>query len=290
MSKIGFYVVYNLIRAFALLPFAVLYVLSDFLYLMVYHVIGYRKKVVYDNLHHAFPEKSEDEIIRIAKKFYRHFCDFLLESAKAVQMSDKQFDRRFRFENVEIFHRYYDEGRSVVLISGHYGNWEWMVNFPARVKYNTLAIYKPLANATIDRLMRRARERYARGSEMVAMDDIFRRIVKSRQSGQQIITWFLGDQTPPKDYPLWISFMNRETPFYSGPEKIARKFGHVVVFMDIRKVGRGKYSTRFIPLFEHPGETSPNEITRAHVRTLESILHERPEYWLWSHRRWKHSR
>ncbi len=290
MRIAGFYIVYALIWMFTLLPLRALYLISDLMYQLVYHVIGYRKKVVYDNLRHAFPEKNEMEITVIAKGFYRHFCDFLLESVKTLNMDKKQVNRHFKFENVEIFDDYYRQGRSIVLISGHYGNWEWMVDFPSKVPYKTLAIYKPLQDEKFDHLIREIREKYASGSEMVAMNDVYRRILEYERMKQPIITWFLGDQSPPKDYPLWISFMNRETPFYSGPEKVARKFGHAVIFMDVQKISRGKYSTRFIPLFDDPKNTQENEITRKHVQTLEEIIRRRPEYWLWSHRRWKHSR
>lgn len=290
MRVAGFYIVYVFLWLLTLLPLRLIYMLSDLLFLIIYYVSGYRRKVVFDNLRNAFPEKSETEIRKVAGRFYRHFCDFLLESVKTMHMSKKQVNERFRFENPEIFLDYFNRGRSVVLVSGHYGNWEWMVDFPSHVPYKVLAIYKPLADPKFDRLIRRIRESYAQGSEMVAMDDVYRRIIKSEREGQKIMTWFLGDQTPPRSYPLWLTFMNREAPFYSGPEKIARKFGHVVVFMDILKTARGRYKVKFTPLFEEPEKTAPEEITKAHVKALEKTIREKPEFWLWSHRRWKHSR
>lgn len=290
MKLFAFYIAYGFIRLIALLPFGILYLISDFFYFLLYSVFAYRKKVVAENLAYAFPEKSTDERKKIEKSFYHHFCDFLLESVKVLHMSKTQVDKRFVFKNIDILDNYYQKHQNVVLVSGHYGNWEWMVNIDAHLRHKFLAIYKPLADERFNALVKALREKYAGKGEMVAMNDSYKVILKHEREKKLIITWFLGDQSPPKDYPLWIKFMNRETPFYSGPEKIARKFGHAVVFMNINKVKRGHYEVEFIPLFDDPKNTQENEITRAHVKMLEDTIRKEPAYWLWSHRRWKHKR
>jgi len=290
MKLIAFYIAYSIVWLIALLPLPVLYFFSDFFFFTLYYVLKYRRKVVAENLLHAFPEKSVDERGKIEKAFFRHFCDFLFESIKTLHLSQSQLDRRFVWLNPEILNDYYDRKQSVVLVSGHYGNWEWTAGGENHVKHKFLAIYKPLANKQHDQLIKNIRRKYASTGEMVAMNDTYKVVLQHERDKQHFITWFLGDQSPPKDYPLWINFMNRETPFYSGPEKVARKFGHVVVFMNINKVKRGYYEAEFIPLFDDPKNTVENEITTAHVEMLEKFIKEKPEYWLWSHRRWKHKR
>lgn len=290
MKIFAFYIAYSIIWLITLLPFKILYLISDFFYFLLYHVFGYRRKVVAENLHYAFPEKSSEERKKIEKAFYHHFCDSMLESFKVLHMRESQFNKRFVFLNIDIINEYYEKGKSVVLVSGHYGNWEWMVDTDRYLKHKYLAIYKPLSDEYFNQLIKSLREKYAGKSEMVAMNDSFKVILKHEREKQLFITWFLADQSPPKDYPLWINFMNRETPFYSGPEKIARKFGHAVVFMNIQKVKRGHYQVEFTPLFDDPKNTEENEITLAHVKMLEDTIRKEPAYWLWSHRRWKHKR
>jgi len=272
------------------LPLSVLYVFSDLFYFFIYRLLRYRRKVVSENLRFAFPEKPADERSKIEKAFYHHFCDFLFESIKTLHLSKAQFNKRFVFLNPETLNDYHQKKQSVVLVSGHYGNWEWMASAEKYIRHKYLAIYKPLANKQYDRLIKNIRKKHTSVGELVSMNDVYKEILRHIRSNQLIVTWFLGDQSPPKDYPLWINFMNRETPFYSGPEKIARKFGHAVVFMNINKVKRGYYEVEFTPLFDEPKKTSENEITLAHVKMLEDTIRKKPEYWLWSHRRWKHEK
>jgi Kdo2-lipid IVA lauroyltransferase/acyltransferase len=290
MKVAGFYIGYVFIWLIALLPLRVLYLFSDLLFFLVFHVTGYRKKVVRENLLHAFPEKSASEIQQLTKKFFRHFCDFLIESLKTIHLSKAQLSKRFQFSNPEIFEKYYNAGKSVVLVSGHYGNWEWMVDFPSKVKHKACAIYKPLQNKKFDKLILSIRQKYAGAAEMVAMNDVYRFILQSERKQLRLITWFLVDQTPPRSYPFWIDFMNREAPFYTGPEKIAQKFDHPVVYLQIKKIRRGYYRAEFIPLCEDPAATQEFEIVSMIVRMLEATIRQQPEYWLWSHRRWKHTR
>ncbi len=290
MKIFGFYFIYSIIWLFALLPLRVLYLFSDFFYLLIYYIFQYRKKVVYENLRHAFPEKGEAEITKIAKSFYRHFCDLILETLKIIHFSKAQIDSRFHYKNVEIFDKLFDEGKSVVLISGHYGNWEWTLTLPTKVRHKSMPVYKPLADERFDKLINTIRGKFITNGGLIPMSSAFKKVIEAETNHEKIVMYFLGDQTAPKHSKIWISFMNRETPFYSGPEKIARKFDHTVVFMNIDKVKRGFYEVEFIPLFDNPTKTEELEITKKHVAMLEGFIRKRPELWLWSHRRWKHQK
>ncbi len=288
MQALGFYITYAVLWVITLLPFRCYYVLSDILYFLLFYVFSYRKKVVFDNLTNAFPGKNKKEIKNIAKAFYRHFCDFVLESVKTIHISQKQNAKRFTFKNIEIFHELYKKNKNVVLVSGHYGNWEWMVSLPSKLEHKFLALYKPLRNKYFDKMIIKLRSKYATG--MVAMNDTLKVILQHKMKKELIITWFLADQTPPKETRLWTTFLNQETPVFLGAEKIARKLNHAVVFMDIHKLRRGYYQAEFTLLFENAADTKEFEISKAHIKHLENTINKKPEYWLWSHRRWKHKR
>ncbi|MBE0638855.1 MAG: lysophospholipid acyltransferase family protein [Bacteroidales bacterium] len=288
MKTGGFYIVYAFIWLLTLLPLRILYIFSDFAFLVVYYLIGYRKKVVQDNLRYAFPDQPEDEIKAISKRFFHHFCDFLIESVKLIHLSQKEIDKRFRYINADLFDKYYEAGKSVVLVLGHYGNWEWVANCTSKIRHEPYAIYKPLRNEKFDQLLLSIRTKWQMAA--LPMNDVIRLVIQKEKEKVRIITSFLVDQTPPRSYHFWIRFMNRETPFYTGPAKIARKFGHPVIYMKVQKVKRGYYTVGFFPLFDEPAKATENDIITRVVEVLEETIREKPEYWLWSHRRWKHNK
>lgn len=290
MKKLSFYVVYFFLQLIALLPFGAIYRLSDFAYFIIYRIAGYRKKVVFSNLRHAFPEKSPIEIQIIAKDFYRHFTDTLFESVKILNISKAEINRRFVFKNPDIFEKYFQAGKSIVLVSGHQGNWEWMIDIQSKISHKFLAIYKPLLDENFNNLLKKLREKYADGGELVAMNDVYKSLLRHKR--QQVLTasWFLVDQSPLSDYPFWIDFMNRETPFFTGPAKISKKLGFPVLFMQIRKLKRGFYEADFSVLANNPASYSEEEIVEKYVRKIEDGIREQPAFWLWSHRRWKHQK
>lgn len=290
MKIIGFYIGFAFIWLFTLLPLRVLYLFSDFFYLIVFYLIGYRKKVVKDNLRHAFPEKSVKEINDISRKFFRHFSDIMVETAKTIHLTRDEIQRRVEYVNPELLHPYFEQGRGIVLVSGHYGNWEWMSNTPAVLKHHALAIYKPLHNEKFNKLVLKMRNRYSNRVQLVPMNEIFRVIIQYLQQKQVILTWFLADQSPPRNYPFRASFLNREVPFYNGFEKVARKFGHAVFYAQINKIKRGYYQVEFVLLFDDPASAKENEITLKVVEVFENAIRQKPEFWLWSHRRWKHAK
>ncbi len=290
MKKLYFHLIYYLLRFIALFPLPVLYFFSTFYYFLAFYLIRYRKEIVVKNLTHAFPEISGPEIQKIAKGFYQHFCDSLFESLKILGMSNRELNKRFSFKNPEIFNHIYQGGKSVVLVSGHQGNWEWMIDIQSKIRHKFLAIYKPLADPVFDLLIKNIREKYANGGELVAMNDVYKSLIKHRQEDIKTVYWFLADQSPPKEYPFWMNFMNRETPFFTGPARIAKKFGQPVVFMHIRKIRRGYYEAEFSKLVEDPKLFSEAQIAEKYIRKIEDGIREQPECWLWSHRRWKHEK
>jgi len=282
-------VFYRILWLFSLLPFKVLYIISDGFYFLAYHIIQYRKKVVMNNLKKAFPEKNEDELKRISKAFYHHLCDLVIEIIALVSIKKETIMKRFRYENPELLDELYDKGKSVCMVTGHYGNWEWMTSFHLIQKHSCKAIYKKLKNKLVDRLLIDLREKF--GAETVEKKEATRFMLNAHNHHELHATLFLGDQKPgKKDSRYWTKFLNQDTSVFLGVEKIARKTNQPVVFIHYIKEKRGYYTCRYIKLFDNSSKTKPYEITEAHIQTLERIIREKPEYWLWSHRRWKHKK
>jgi KDO2-lipid IV(A) lauroyltransferase len=289
MSAIGFYIFYGLNWVFTLLPMRILYIFSDFLYLILYYVISYRRKVVAENLRNSFPEKSADELKAIEKKFYRHLADLMVEVLKLTHMSREQTLRRMTITNQELLDRLYNEGRDVIAVIGHYNNWEWLKSLIFHTKFQTVSIYKPLQNKRFDRFLLGLRERG--GMILTPMSLIIREILEARKNDRKSIYSFVTDQTPPRgDIKYWTTFMNQDTPVYLGVEKIASKYDMAIVFFNVTKIKRGYYNYCPELLFEHTSGLPEHEITEKHVKRLEEIINQKPEYWIWSHRRWKHKK
>lgn len=288
LQAILFWIYYPVLRVFTWMPLRLQYVLADLLYLLM-RITGYRKKVIRSNLKNALPEKTGKERKCIERKFYRHLADSLLESVAQMGFSGKELARRFRFKNPELINSFARQGKSVLLATAHYANWEWFTSFPLISPFKVLAIYKPLRNPFMDKLFARIRERT--GAIACPMEDVVRKIYSFRDQNIPTLTYFIVDQRPlRKSIGYWDIFLHQETPFYLGIEKIARKTNYPVFFMKVDKIKRGTYEAEFILLEEEPSGTLPYEITRRHIRLLENIIREKPELWLWSHRRWKHKR
>jgi Kdo2-lipid IVA lauroyltransferase/acyltransferase len=279
---------YALARVLALLPLSVLFILADIMFFLFYCFPGYRRKVVLDNLRHSFPEMPEKELKKIRRSFYRHLSDLIIEIVKSTGNSLKVLNKRFVFKNVDLLDKFYDEGRNPVLLSGHYGNWEWMMMFPTKIRHKFIVLYRPLENKYFDDIMNRGRS--ANGNIMIPVNYAYRNIIKHINQGDKVISWFIADQTPPPEAQYWTTFFNREAAFFQGAEKLALKTGDPVVFMNIQKVRRGYYEIEFTTLFESTSNLRENEITEKYVRVLENSIKKAPEYWLWTHKRWKHKR
>lgn len=283
---------YRLFFAFlyliSLLPFWVLHRFSWLVYVLVYKLMGYRKKVVFENLRNAFPQKSEQELQKIAQDFYLHLSDLLIESVKGVSMSLSDFEERYRLENLEELLNRVEKGQNVLLVSPHTGNWEWVFALVEKSPIDVFAVYQPLKNPHFDAYIRETRQRY--GAKMISMKETFRRILEMHHSGEQMISWFAADQSCRPQKAQWVHFLEQDTGFHAGYEKIARETQQAVLFLDIEKVGRSRYQLRFIPICDDPNTLPEGEIVRTFAALTERRIRKTPAAWLWSHRRWKHKR
>jgi KDO2-lipid IV(A) lauroyltransferase len=288
MNTILFKIFYGFIWLVTLLPFGCYYLISDVFYLFVFYILRYRKNVVFANLRNSFPEKSDEELKKIQKTFFKHFADILLESFKIIHLTEKKMKKRWQFENIEIFDELLAKNKNILLVSAHYGNWEWFSIFGKMINYKFIALYKSLSSNNFDNFLRKLREKY--GLETVSMDLAFKRMLKLKSENTSNIVWFAADQAPPKDTLFWTTFLNQETAFFLGPEKLAKKLDYSIVYLDVYRVKRGYYKAKFTLLFENTINTNEFEITKTHVKHLENVIKENPSSWLWSHKRWKHKR
>ncbi|MDL5512080.1 lysophospholipid acyltransferase family protein [Arenibacter sp. M-2] len=282
LSRIKFLPFY----AISLLPMWALYMVSDFMYFVVYHLVGYRKKVVFSNLRNSFPTKSDDEIKRIAKDFYRHFCDIVLESFKRLTIGEKTINKRLLIKNPELIQQYVNEDRSILMYTGHQGNWEWLVFLPLIFPYSSNTFYKPIKNKYFEELFKNMRERF--GVNCVESDKGFRTIIDNHQKKVLTLNCMIGDQSPTKkSSKYWYNFLNQETAFFVGADKIAKKTDQVVLFPFFKKLKRGYYELEFRIIEDHPQIRNNFEILEKYAQQLEQAIISAPELWLWSHRRWK---
>lgn len=281
-----YYVLLILLYPIALLPLRVLYALSDAVYVLLYYVVGYRKGVVLDNLHHAFPEKSKQELQHIMKLFYRNFCDQWIETLKLLTISKKQLNRHIT-GNWEVFHQLNDEGINTYALLGHTFNWEWA---NVACQYNNpqqfAGVYMPVKNKGFDRLMLRLRARG--GGWMISMKA---KKGFQRLEGVRYIAGLIADQNPSNlQSAIWLPFMNREAPFFKGPEQLARRAKAAVTFVGIKRIKRGYYQIHISLITKDASQMESGTIIPAYAAFMEQQLREQPENWMWTHKRWKHKR
>ncbi len=289
MSAIIYYLALPFIYLISILPFRVLYFISTGLYGLLYYVLGYRKGVVMENLRKSFPEKSEEEIKGIAKRYYKYLCDLFLETFKTLTVSKETMLKHCYFnpQAKAVFDKLAAENKSIVLVMGHLGNWEWAGNtFSLVNKHQLYVIYHPISNKYFDWLMYKMRTRF--GTKLIAMKDTFREMLENRE--ELNATAFITDQTPAPQNAYWTTFLNQDTPVFKGTEMISRKVNYTVVYATVKRVKRGYYEMFAEVLCDNPKGTSDGEISEMHTRKLEKDIREQPEVWLWSHRRWKHKR
>jgi Kdo2-lipid IVA lauroyltransferase/acyltransferase len=276
------------LRLLARIPLAGMYIISGVLFLLIYYVIGYRKKVVLDNLKHAFPEKTEEERKQTARRFYRHFSDLVLETIRMNRINKEELKKRMKVRNPEVINRFFEQGKSVVVLTMHYNNWEWTGVFPLFIKHKILGVYKPLHNKSYDEFLNGNRSRF--GACMVPNALILRKVIQARAENEPVFIWLAGDQTPPFFHRFWMMFLNQETMFYPGPAAISRRFNYPVIFQKTEKIKRGFYEITFEVLSGHPADLSEEEIMKAYILKMEKTIGKHPEYYLWSHKRWKNKR
>lgn len=264
-----------------------MYLLSDILYWVAYRLLGYRKSVVRRNLAASFPEKGEEERRRIERRFYRHLCDIMIEGIYNLFASPRSIMKRYHVENRELLNRYYEQGQSVVLMSAHYNSWEYMVtSLNMQFFHHGIGVGKPLSNKVLEPWVFRRRTRF--GTEVVYADNVRQVVDFYHEHKVPCVLMMLSDQSPAHaDKAYWTTFLNQETAFLYGAEHFARKYNYPVFYYRVDKPRRGRYTVTFKLLCDNPAAVPQYAIEEQYIRALEADLREKPEYWLWSHRRWK---
>ncbi|MGM5470232.1 lysophospholipid acyltransferase family protein [Flavobacteriaceae bacterium LMO-SS05] len=287
MQFLIYILVYPFLWMISILPFRLLYAVSDGLYVLVYRVFGYRKKTVNENLHLVFPNKSEAEIKAITKKFYHHLCDLIVESVKSLTISEAEMKKRMVFSNIEEIHKMEQHNKSIVLMCAHYGSWEWIFIMQKYMNHKGYAIYKRLANKYFDRLVKRIRAKY--NSYLITTKETVPTLTKAKEEGKLTINGFASDQSPkPQKAFYWSDFMGIKVPVHTGAEMLAKKLDMAVMFFGVKRLKRGFYETSLKTITLTPNDYKDYEITDIFLKLVEQQILEAPEYYLWTHKRWKH--
>jgi KDO2-lipid IV(A) lauroyltransferase len=284
ITKIFYYI---LILPVSLLPYPLLYLISDIVYFVMYRIIGYRKEVVFTNLKNSFPDKSQKELKQIMSGFYKHLCDLIMESVKGFTISEKQLRKRLVIKNPEFSNYFADKGQSIIFVGGHYNNWEICAQaFAMYSNHKCIGIYKPLSNAFINDKIYTSRSKY--GMNLVSM----KQTKKSFEEGSEAKAIVFGsDQNPANPKRAhWVQFLNQDTGVLFGVEKYAKEYDWPVVFVSISKVKRGHYEVEYSLITDKPNEEPHGKVTEDFTKRLEQDIINQPQYWLWSHKRWKHKR
>ena len=287
MQLLVYLLVYPLLWLVSRLPFKIIYFISDVLYQLIYHLIGYRKKVVRDNLKLVFPEKSVVELKAIEKKFYRHMCDMFLEMIKTMGITAKEVSARYVFTNIELYHQLEKQGKNTILMLSHYASWEWVFGLNAQNSSKGYAIYLKIQNKYFDNLVRDIRSKF--GTTLI-MTHESRKIVKTaKKSGKLFTVGIVSDQSPMAQRArYWADFMGITVPVHIGGEELAKEHHLIPLYLKVKKVKRGYYEATFKVLSENPSEVPNYKITDAFLRETEKAIREAPEYYFWTHKRWKH--
>ena len=287
MQLLAYILIYPILWFVSILPFRLLYTVSDLLYILMYHVFRYRKQTVKDNLRLVFPEKSDLEIKTITKKFFHHFCDMILESIKSMTISLESMKARYTFKNLNIIKDFEKQNKSIVVMCAHYGSWEWIFILQTYTTHRGYAVYKRLQNKYFDRLIKSIRARY--NSYLITTKETFSVLEDAKKNGILSMNGFISDQTPKKEKARhWNEFMGINVPVHTGAEALAKKLDMPVLFFSVERKKRGYYEATFQTLAENPADYKDYEITDKFLKLVETQIHEAPEYYLWTHKRWKH--
>ena len=287
MQLVVFILVYPLIWFVSILPFRILYVFSDIVYVLVYHVIGYRKKVVRKNIAMALPHLSEKERLNIEKKSFHHLCDMFLEMMKTMTISKKEMNKRFVFTNLELYKALEKKQKSIALMIAHYATYEWVISMNRKIEFEGFAIYKKVNNKYFDKLVRNIRSKFK--ATLITTSQTIPVIKENESLGHRGVYGFASDQSPQESKAFhWQKFMGIETPVYTGAEMLVKRFDMNVIFLRVKKVKRGYYEATFELMFDNPKEVPDYQISDEFLRRVEKQIYEAPEYYLWTHKRWKH--
>lgn len=285
-SKLIYWLVYGGMWLFSALPFRILYMLSDFNYLLMYYVGRYRRKVVRENLEKSFPEKTEAERLQIERKFYRYLSDYMLEDLKLLHMSAEDLCQRMIYKNTEQYLELTEKYGGIIVMIPHYANYEWLIGMGSVMKPGDVPVqvYKPLKDKYLNELFKQIRSRF--GGYNIPKHSTAREIIKLKREGKNMVVGLITDQWPSGDR-YWTTFMGQETAFLNGAERIAKMMNFPVFYCELTKTRRGYCEAEFKLMTEAPKETVEGEITDMFAYELEQTIRREPAYWLWSHKRWK---
>ncbi len=288
MKRLAYLLAYPMLWGISKLPYKLFYAFSDFAFFLIYYLVGYRKKVVKENLQFAFPEKSEEEILLIRKKFYHHFCDLFLEMAKTISISAEELKKRFVLKNPQKLQEIEALNKSYILMMGHYNSYEWVTALQLQgMTYKAFGIYKRIKNPYFDKMIRDSRGKF--GVEMLDKDEVIRQMISDKRGGVLASYGMIADQAPKGGKTkYWRDFMGRRVPVFIGSEVAAKKLDFTVTYLKIEKVKRGFYEAELIPITENPQNLTDYQITDAYFDLLEKQIRRQPENYLWTHKRWKH--
>lgn len=287
MHFLSFALIYPLIWLTSRLPMRILYGISNLIFFFVYHVFGYRKKVVNYNLKMAFPEKNEKEITTIAKKFFLHFTDLIIESIKSFSISKKEILKRYKYTNIDLLQKYIEEGKTIILTGAHQGNWEWSFNLPYFLNTSLFCAYTKLGNPYFDEKIRKSRTKF--GGTAFNSDQVIRGMQQNYTKNIQGLYLLLSDQSPQMSRTqYWKEFFNIKVPVHIGPEMLAKRFDYVVINYATTKLKRGYFETSFELITDSPKDLDKFQITNKYFEITERNIRKQPEFYLWSHKRFKH--
>lgn len=288
MQRAVYLIAYPFIYLIASIPFNVLYVFSDFLRLIIYNLLGYRKKIVRSNLRKAFPHKSEDDLKWIEKRFYKHFCDITLEAFKSLTISSEEMQKRMVFKNLDVLTQFEKGNRSVIIMCGHYASWEWMLSIGYHTVSQGYGIYTPIMNKYLNKLIIKIRKKH-RGN-LISRYSAIQQIKNLHDEGNIAVYGFVSDQSPrPKPKSYWRPFLGVKVPVFVGAEMVARELDFGVVYAKINRVKRGYYEASFELISDQPKKTKLNRITDTFTEWLEQDIYSDPTQYLWTHKRFKHA-
>jgi KDO2-lipid IV(A) lauroyltransferase len=286
MQLLAFILLYPFLWVISILPHRLFYSFSDIVFFFVYHIFGYRRTVVRNNLELVFPKKKASEINRLEKDFFRHMCDMFLETIKTMSLSKEQVRKKYNVLNIDVLKKLEKE-RSILIVCSHYANWEWNVSINNYVNSKGYAVYQKITNKYFDAFIRKVRARW--NTTLINQRETVKTVVRDKRDGVTGIFGLVSDQSPQRHRAqYWSEFMGIKVPVFNGAETMARKLDLAVVFLKVSKVKRGYYQAEFITIAERGRETEENEITEVFLRLTEQQIKEKPEYYFWTHKRWKH--
>ena len=290
-AKIIAYCSFVVLGLISLLPFCVLYLISDGLYFIVYIVFAYRRKIVHENLTTSFPDKSKIEIKEIEQDFYHWFCDYIVETIKLISINRKEIKRRMVFKGTDIIDKFVNEGKSCGVMLGHYCNWEWITTLPLSIKAHGICakLYHPIENSDFNRLFLYIRQRF--GSICIPMQETLRHLVRYQQENRPMIIGYIADQKPNwRNIYFWTTFLNHDTPVFTGSERIIKQCHQAFFYGDVRRIRRGYYECDFKLIEPYPENTPDFKLTEFYMKELEAAIKREPAFWLWTHDRWSRTK